>query len=217
MGHGRTICKECNKVIITCKCMKCSDNITYDICNDCRKIEKKGEIIGKLTKDTLIEGKVYSKGTEFEIIDATKTKESKLKEGAMLVGIETVSILSQFLDNTYDKVSPLAIVKKMDKNIPQGYDFIRKYLVKQNILALKGVEPTDLEVKEFFSSRPSFTKWAGDEIGLIWRALVSYSYQIDSSNKTMPLYKGLMELRKVMPYHLIEYLSETKYGDFWAD
>lgn len=34
-GHGRVICKKCKKVIITCKCMKCSENVKYSICSDC--------------------------------------------------------------------------------------------------------------------------------------------------------------------------------------
>lgn len=34
-GHGRVICKKCKAVIITCKCMECTKNIQYDICDDC--------------------------------------------------------------------------------------------------------------------------------------------------------------------------------------
>ena len=41
-GHGRVICSECGEIIITCKCLKCSDNVMYDICDQCEK--KKGEL-----------------------------------------------------------------------------------------------------------------------------------------------------------------------------
>lgn len=33
--HGRVICKECGVVIITCRCMKCAENIKYDVCAKC--------------------------------------------------------------------------------------------------------------------------------------------------------------------------------------
>lgn len=36
-GHGRVICKVCGDIIITCKCLKCSDNIIYTVCDDCLK------------------------------------------------------------------------------------------------------------------------------------------------------------------------------------
>lgn len=39
-GHGRVICSECKKIIITCKCPHCKDNIQYDICDDCEKEKK---------------------------------------------------------------------------------------------------------------------------------------------------------------------------------
>ena len=35
IGHGRVICEKCGKVIITCKCPKCSENILYDTCDEC--------------------------------------------------------------------------------------------------------------------------------------------------------------------------------------
>jgi hypothetical protein len=40
-GHGRVICKKCKKIIITCKCMKCCENIQYDICDECEKLATK--------------------------------------------------------------------------------------------------------------------------------------------------------------------------------
>jgi hypothetical protein len=36
-GHGRVMCRKCGKVIITCRCMGCSKNIQYDICDACEK------------------------------------------------------------------------------------------------------------------------------------------------------------------------------------
>ena len=39
-GHGRVLCRKCGKVIITCKCMDCSTNIQYDVCDDCEKENK---------------------------------------------------------------------------------------------------------------------------------------------------------------------------------
>jgi len=39
-GHGKVICEKCKKVIITCKCFKCGDNILYDVCDDCEKPKK---------------------------------------------------------------------------------------------------------------------------------------------------------------------------------
>ena len=42
-GHGRVLCRKCEKVIITCKCMKCTENIQYDICDECeKKFEERG-------------------------------------------------------------------------------------------------------------------------------------------------------------------------------
>lgn len=38
VGHGAVICEKCGKVIITCTCMECSKNISYDICDDCEKL-----------------------------------------------------------------------------------------------------------------------------------------------------------------------------------
>ncbi len=39
-GHGRVICEECERVIVTCKCFKCSGNILYDVCDVCEQIVK---------------------------------------------------------------------------------------------------------------------------------------------------------------------------------
>lgn len=38
-GHGRVICSSCERIVITCKCVKCGDNIQYDTCDDCEKLK----------------------------------------------------------------------------------------------------------------------------------------------------------------------------------
>lgn len=40
-GHGRVICKKCKKVIISCRCFKCSEIIKYDTCDECEKKDDK--------------------------------------------------------------------------------------------------------------------------------------------------------------------------------
>ena len=42
-GHGQLICRECKKVIISCRCMDCDKNIQYDICDECKKTERPPE------------------------------------------------------------------------------------------------------------------------------------------------------------------------------
>jgi hypothetical protein len=37
VGHGRVLCSNCGKVIVSCKCMECSKNIKHDLCDDCDK------------------------------------------------------------------------------------------------------------------------------------------------------------------------------------
>ena len=44
-GHGRILCSECGDIIISCKCMKCTENIQYDVCDKCAK--KIGDSDGK--------------------------------------------------------------------------------------------------------------------------------------------------------------------------
>lgn len=34
-GHGRVVCEVCDKVLITCKCIKCGDNIIKVVCEEC--------------------------------------------------------------------------------------------------------------------------------------------------------------------------------------
>lgn len=34
-GHGRVICSECMRIILTCKCMDCGFNCKYMICDNC--------------------------------------------------------------------------------------------------------------------------------------------------------------------------------------
>lgn len=36
MGHGKVICKKCNKLISQCRC-PCKD-VEYIICDECKKI-----------------------------------------------------------------------------------------------------------------------------------------------------------------------------------
>jgi len=46
-GHGRVMCKHCNDIILTCKCMKCADNIQFDTCDKCAKLTVKAQFSGK--------------------------------------------------------------------------------------------------------------------------------------------------------------------------
>jgi hypothetical protein len=39
MGHGKVICSKCRKVIVSCRCIGCSDSIQYDVCDQCEKNE----------------------------------------------------------------------------------------------------------------------------------------------------------------------------------
>ena len=43
-GHGRVICKGCGTVIISCKCMKCVEDIKYDVCDKCEKDNLKKDL-----------------------------------------------------------------------------------------------------------------------------------------------------------------------------
>ena len=44
-GHGKVICKKCNTVIISCRCIEKEDNILYDLCDDCEwKLKDKEKI-----------------------------------------------------------------------------------------------------------------------------------------------------------------------------
>ena len=36
MGHGKTVCKVCERVVSQCKCMKNHMNVTEVICDDCK-------------------------------------------------------------------------------------------------------------------------------------------------------------------------------------
>jgi len=36
MGHGKTICKECKKIMIQCRCMEGHKKTEYDICEQCK-------------------------------------------------------------------------------------------------------------------------------------------------------------------------------------
>lgn len=40
-GHGRVICRECKKTIISCKCPMCTKTTHYDVCDDCEGKERK--------------------------------------------------------------------------------------------------------------------------------------------------------------------------------
>ena len=49
-GHGRVVCKKCEKVIISCRCMGWGEDIKYDICDSC---EKENSILKIPAKDEL--------------------------------------------------------------------------------------------------------------------------------------------------------------------
>jgi predicted transcriptional regulator len=37
-GHGRVVCKICHKVLATCRCFNCGDNVIETICDICKII-----------------------------------------------------------------------------------------------------------------------------------------------------------------------------------
>ena len=39
-GHGRVVCKKCEKVLTSCKCIKCADNVKEVMCEECE-----GEVV----------------------------------------------------------------------------------------------------------------------------------------------------------------------------
>jgi hypothetical protein len=41
MSHGRTECKVCNKVLLSCRCMEAHSNVTYVVCEECQKPKPK--------------------------------------------------------------------------------------------------------------------------------------------------------------------------------
>jgi hypothetical protein len=40
MSHGKTECKECGKVIMSCRCMEAHKEVTYVVCEDCKAKRK---------------------------------------------------------------------------------------------------------------------------------------------------------------------------------
>ena len=55
-GHGRVLCKECKKVIITCKCVNCSKITEFDICDECeRKKESSNHTLSRQDSSNMVD------------------------------------------------------------------------------------------------------------------------------------------------------------------